>query len=126
MKQLIFVYNAGSGLFNLLTGFTHKIISPSTYACELCALTYDNFTMKKDWQLFIDQLPVDTVFTYKNEWQKEHPEWTEFPAAFIKNNEIELLASAYEINICPSLAELKELIMHKLVLYDQHHHSGIQ
>lgn len=125
MKQLIFVYNADSGLFNSLTDFAHKIISPSTYACGLCALTYDNFTMKKDWKLFLEQLPVEVVFTYRNEWQKEHPEWTGFPAVFCKGNTIELLASSEEINGCPSLAELEELIQYKLALYDQHHNPGL-
>ena len=43
MMKLIFVYNAGSGKLNALFDMAHKIVSPTTYECSLCALTHDAF-----------------------------------------------------------------------------------
>ena len=50
MKTLIFVYNANAGLFNMMSDYAHKIISPETYECNLCALTYGNLGMKQKWK----------------------------------------------------------------------------
>ena len=44
---LIFVYNAKSGTLNAAIDYFHKIVSPETYDCNLCILTYDNFGKKK-------------------------------------------------------------------------------
>lgn len=54
--QLVFVYNADSGLFNTVTDIAHKIISPSTYSCQLCTLTHSYFSVKKDWTDFLAEL----------------------------------------------------------------------
>ena len=69
--QLLFVYNASSNLFSTVTDFAHKILSPSTYQCRLCALTYGNFSIKQEWKSFIESLPVKAVFLYKDEFEKE-------------------------------------------------------
>ncbi len=39
-KALIFVYNADSGLLNAINDGILKIVSPSTYQCSLCSLTF--------------------------------------------------------------------------------------
>ena len=46
-SELIFIYNAKSGLVNEFLDFAHKIVSPGTYNCNLCAISYGNFSMKK-------------------------------------------------------------------------------
>jgi hypothetical protein len=38
--KLLFVYNADSGLFNSIAEAAHKIVSPQTYRCDLCRITY--------------------------------------------------------------------------------------
>jgi hypothetical protein len=38
--KLLFVYNADSGLAAALFDSAHKLLSPQTYACNLCALTH--------------------------------------------------------------------------------------
>ena len=38
-SELIFVYNAKSGMVNELLDFAHKIVSPSTYNCNLYAIS---------------------------------------------------------------------------------------
>ena len=65
-KKLIFIYNSKSGLINSGIDYIHKIISPKTYNCNLCALTYDNFGMLKEWKKFINSLSIPIKFIYKN------------------------------------------------------------
>ena len=52
-NELIFIYNAESGLFNAVSDYLHKVISPDTYACSLCQITYGNLGMKKKWKDFL-------------------------------------------------------------------------
>jgi hypothetical protein len=40
MQELLFVYNADAGLVTGLLDTLHKVLSPSTYSCSLCAITY--------------------------------------------------------------------------------------
>lgn len=114
MKQLIFVYNADSGLFNSLNDFAHKILSPSTYNCNLCALTYGNFTMKHEWKNFVEQLPVDVLFLHKNDFENKYKTSADLPAAFIYESDLQQLISATEINGCRTLDELEVLVTRKL------------
>ena len=51
---LVFVYNARSGLFNALSDAAHKIFSPGTYQCNLCALTHTALGMRGEWRKFLD------------------------------------------------------------------------
>ena len=52
-SRLLFVYNADSGLFNTLTDIAHKMLSPKTYTCNLCAITHGLFSEKEEWKEFI-------------------------------------------------------------------------
>jgi len=45
--ELILVNNAKNGVFNKAIDFAHKIVSPQTYECSLCSITYGNFTVYK-------------------------------------------------------------------------------
>ena len=125
-EELLFVYNANSDLFSSVTGFAHKILSPSTYECRLCALTYDNFSMKEEWKSFIESLPLKTVFLHKDEFEKQFKTKVNFPAVFIPaNGMIKELISKQQIEGCSSLDDLKNLVTVKLNEHVQHHHSNI-
>ena len=65
-KELIFIYNAKSGLVNEMIDFAHKIVSPGTYDCNLCAMSYGTFTKKKRWSDYINSLPIKSTFRYKD------------------------------------------------------------
>ena len=47
---LVFVYNADSGVFNALADAAHKIFSPRTYACNLCALACPENCIEVGWE----------------------------------------------------------------------------
>lgn len=114
-QQLIFVYNAGSGLFNGFSDFAHKVLSPSTYQCSLCALTFGNFSMKQEWKLFIETLTVKTVFLHKDEFLNQYKIDTDFPAAFmVENGTVNSFLSKDQIEECKTLQQLKDIISSKL------------
>ncbi len=124
--ELIFVYNANSDLFSIVSDFTHKILSPATYNCNLCALTYGNFTIKKDWKSFIENLLIKPIFLHKDEFVKKYKIEPALPAVFmIKNGDIKEIISNHEIEICQSLEELKKIVKNKIEEYVQHHNSNI-
>ena len=125
-KQLIFVYNAHSDLFSTVTDFAHKLLSPATYSCNLCTLTYGNFIVKQEWKSFIKSLSIKAVFLYKDEFEKEYKIQSPLPAVFIgMDGIVKVLISKQEIESCKSLEELKELVNQKIQTNVQHHHSGI-
>ena len=115
-KSLLFVYNADTGLFSVVTDYAHKILSPKTYPCNLCALTYGNMGMNKKWKEFIAALKVPIEFLHRDEFVKLHdmPD-TELPAAFVKKGEsITMLIPSDEINECTSVDALIALVTEKV------------
>ncbi len=88
--ELIFVYNADSGLWNGYMDMLHKVVSPKTYACNLCAITYGTFSMNKEWKTFVSGLPAKLTFLHRDEWIERYGRNEDgLPAVFIKHgNEI--------------------------------------
>jgi hypothetical protein len=120
-KSLLFVYNADSGLFSTLTDIAHKVFSPETYQCNLCAITYGNFGIRADWKMFLETLDLPLEFLHRDDFIMRHGSGdTQLPAIFIQNtSELELLISSVEINSCHCTDDLKKLITSKLS--DQSH-----
>lgn len=113
---LVFVYNADSGLFNTLTDMAHKVFSPQTYECNLCAITYGNFGIRAEWKEFLETLDCELEFLHRDELSKQYS-ITEaaLPAVFRKEGErLVPWITAQEINACSSLDELKNLIRNRL------------
>ncbi|MFQ5849451.1 MAG: hypothetical protein ACE5JU_02540 [Candidatus Binatia bacterium] len=106
------MYNADSGIFNTLVDMAHKIISPQTYACNLCAITHSNFGMHKEWKEFVESLGVPLEFLHRDELKaKYHIDKVPLPAVFKKvGDTLELWINSEEINRFRTIADLKELI----------------
>ena len=115
-KSVLFVYNADTGLFSVVTDYAHKILSPKTYPCNLCALTYGNVGMNKKWKEFIANLKVPIEFLHRDEFVKLHAvSDTELPAAFVKKGgSVTTLITSSEINECTSVDALIELVNKKV------------
>ena len=113
---LLFVYNADTGLFSVMTDYAHKIISPKTYPCNLCAITYGNMGMNKKWKEYIDNLTIPIEFLHRDEFLKRYDlKDTQLPATFIKKGEnIAVLIDHTEINSCTSVEELMDLVTMKI------------
>lgn len=72
--KYVFVYNAQSGRLHGLMDAAHKLLSPSTYACKLCALTYDVWSENETWKTFRESFPVSLEFLHIDEFKKNYPE----------------------------------------------------
>ena len=115
-SALVFVYNANSGLFNTLADMAHKMFSPQTYQCNLCALTYSTFGIRKSWQEFLATLEIPFEFLHADELQNRFfIKDIRLPAIFKKQGEqLTLLIAADAIDECSTLEELKLLIRDNL------------
>ena len=116
MKTLLFVYNADTGLFSVVTDYAHKIISPKTYPCNLCALTYGNMGMNNKWKEFIGNLKVPIAFLHRDEFVKQYElNDTQLPAAFLKQGEsVTMLITHDDLNNCTSVEDLIALVTKKI------------
>ena len=113
--ELIFIYNAKSGVVNELIDFAHKIVSPEAYDCNLCVISYGAFSMKKKWSTYIKTLPFKSTFTYKDKFSKNGYSNIKFPSVFIRSNEkLDEIISATEINEIKNLDQLIGLLNQKL------------
>lgn len=110
---LVFVYNADSGVFNTLADVAHKIFSPDTYACNLCALTHTAFGMRGEWKSFLEGLGRPLEFLHADELRSRYGlRDVPLPAVFERDGaSLRLAISADEINACGTLEELERLIL---------------
>ncbi|MFC4632865.1 GTPase [Dokdonia ponticola] len=91
MRKLIFVYNAKAGVVNNWLDIAHKIVSPTTYECDLCTLTHGNFSEKQIWKKFRNTDLIDMEFHHKDEFLKKYkskwlPKYT-FPVVLISDKQ---------------------------------------
>ena len=108
MNTLIFVYNANSGLKNLAIDIAHKLFSPKTYACNLCALTFNTFSENTIWKDFRNRTNLDISFLHTDEFKTKHPNPSfEYPIILSNNSTtLEVFLSKDEINALSSVEEL--------------------
>jgi hypothetical protein len=116
MATLLFVYNAGSGLFNTLSDIAHKIFSPGTYPCQLCALTHTPLGMRKEWKAFLTGLNVPFEFLHRDEFHNQYGRAdVPLPAIFRRDGtSVETWIDAATLRAIPSLDELQRLIRDRL------------
>ena len=109
--RLLFVYNANSGLLPLLKDVSHKIISPKTYPCSLCALTYNPFTESNTWKTYRKNTTIEMVFYHKDEYESLYNYKTTYPSILIENkNKIKGFIDKNRLNQLTSVQELIALI----------------
>ncbi len=117
MKTLIFVYNAKTDFLNKSLDFAHKIISPSTYACDLCNLTHGSFYEKKIWKDFREGIDEEFIFMYKNEFLNTYSSKIAYDFPIIlkeENEEITVFLNAEQLAALRSSEELVMVIKEKL------------
>lgn len=112
--KLIFVYTADSGILNAIKDLIYKNVSPETYMCSLCAVTYDNLGMKREWRQFVDQIGRQVEFIHRDELEEKYRiTKVPLPAAFthcMGEESPQLWLDAKQMDSCHSLADLKQLV----------------
>lgn len=117
--EIIFVYNAKSGLQNAILDSLHKLASPSTYHCNLCDLTYGIFSENKVWKQFRQSFDIKMTFLHTDEFETLYPDVTvQYPIAFIEfEGELTEIISTQEMNNFKTVETLIEHV--QLLRYPQ-------
>ncbi|MGO4920639.1 GTPase [Maribacter spongiicola] len=113
-NKILFIYNANSDAGSKMLDFAHKIVSPDTYDCALCTLTFGNFTENKQWTAFRESLLAqgyELEFFHKDEFQKKYKskfghKYT-YPIILVETDyDLEVLVSAEKLNAMETVEEL--------------------
>ena len=114
--KLIFVYNADSGLFSTMSDIAHKLFSPSTYECQLCALTHGLLKERGEWRDFIESFDVEVEFLHRDQFREKYPgHGAGLPAVFLlSGGELSTWLPTEHIRACSSLQALTAMIGSKL------------
>lgn len=109
--KLIFVYNASSGKLNAVLDGLHKMFSPRSYDCQLCAITFGNFSENRLWKKFREESEAEMKFYYKDQFLKQfRSKWLpkyDFPVLLVeKNGRLDVLIGAAELNTLENVNQL--------------------
>ncbi len=110
--KLIFVYNAKSGGVQQLLDTAHKIVSPQTYSCDLCALTHGSFRESALWKTYRQTSAHSFTFFHKDEFEKAYrSKWLpkyRFPVVLIEDSVrgLEIGLSAEDLSEIETTQEL--------------------
>lgn len=116
---LIFVYNANAGRLNGMLDSFHKIMSPSTYACNLCAITFGVFSEDEVWKQFRETSDISMEFLHKDEFLKQYqlknPSQYQLPLLLSEEEGVlEIVVATEEMNTLKSASELIQKIKEKI------------
>jgi hypothetical protein len=123
--SLIFVYNADSGIYNSLVDIAHRIFSPGTYACNLCAITYSTTGKNRQWVRFLTGLGIPFEFLHRDEFKKQYGvDGIKLPAIFKEETDgLAIWIDADSINSCRNVNGLIRLISERLNSKNYKHRS---
>ena len=113
---LVFVYNAKGGIFNVVADAAHKLFSPRTYQCNLCALTHSAVSMRREWRRFLEGLDARLEFLHSDELEEKYGvAGVPLPAIFRREGgDLEVLVGADSINACGTTDDLKQMLLNAL------------
>ncbi len=117
LPTLILVYNANGGLRAALGDMLHKIASPATYPCSLCALTYGAVSMRGEWRQFLDRTGLSALFLYRDEFHADLDDRDIALPAILLGGEAgppAVLMTAAELDALPDLSALIALMEARL------------
>ena len=120
--KLIFVYNANSGFLDKIFDGAHKIVSPSTYDCNLCAITFGAFSEDELWKAYREHSEIPMEFYHKDEFLKQYKsKWLpnyDFPIILLENKmELEVFISSEELDVLSTSEALIEEITKRSSLH---------
>lgn len=98
MRKLVFVYNANSGALNTSLDIAHKLISPSTYNCQLCNLTHGTFRERQAWKQFRETSSDELVFYHKDQFEREFSRSYSYPVVLERDGDsLEILLESSQL-----------------------------
>lgn len=115
--RLVFVYNADAGVVAGLLDLVHKTVSPATYPCSLCGVTYGPLGMKPVWRAWLEALPTASVFFHRPDFRAAFPSAAAWPLPLVAldgGSGLRLLLSADDLTRLPTVDGLIEAIERRL------------
>lgn len=85
--DLHLVYRADSGALAASWHIAHKLLSPSTYSCDLCALTHGVFREQGAWRAFRERHPDRLVIWHRDDFAQAHPAVTCQPPCVLRQRD---------------------------------------
>jgi hypothetical protein len=117
MPTLLFVYAVDGGVLNAARDYLHKLLSPATYPCKLCALTSGSLGEDPVWSCAVKSLPLRARFLHRGEFLSRYPGVkAALPAVYLLREGAapEPFLSAGEIERCADAAALAALVRGRL------------
>lgn len=114
---LVFVYNANAGKIAGIMDTLHKTLSPATYDCQLCAVTFGAFSMRGEWRDWLKAQAWEAEFYHRPDFRADWPDHTKapLPAIFRRDgNMLSLLISADAFQALDSVNALANAIEESL------------
>jgi hypothetical protein len=109
-RRLVLVYNANAGLLAGAMDSLHKLFSPATYPCALCAITYGLVGMKPEWRAWLDGLGMPVLFHHRPDFRAAFPAAADWPlpvVALEQDGQLQLLLGPDDFTGLKSVADLK-------------------
>lgn len=116
-NRLVFVYNAKAGLLAGALDSIHKTLSPSTYACDLCALTHGALTMRPQWRSWLKSLSIHADFYHRPDFRVAYPAFAAAPlplVGVVTRGQLSVLLCRDELSELTSLDDLVSALQSKL------------
>ncbi|UII80706.1 GTPase [Flagellimonas sp. CMM7] len=115
LPKLLFIYNANSGARNAILDSMHKVLSPATYDCNLCDITFGVVSENKTWKKFRQANKQEMIFLHKDEFAKKYAskfghKFT-FPIILVEGEHgLEIVISTEELNQLKAAHALVRLV----------------
>lgn len=104
--KLLFIYNADSGLINTMMDIGHKVISPDTYQCNLCDLTFGIVGENKKWKQFREESSAEMIFLHKDEFEQQYNQKFDYPIVIQEDQELKIVISQTDLVNVSTLDQL--------------------
>lgn len=108
--NLIFVYNADAGFINTLIDIGHKALSPDTYQCNLCGLTFGVVGEHRQWKQFREESRVEMKFLHRDEFEQEYNQKFDYPIVLQEDQELKIVISQADLENIATLDQLIETV----------------
>lgn len=93
----------------------HKIMSPQTYPCSLCAITNGVLSERKEWKAFREKSELEMEFLHSDEFKKQYASKFGYKFTFpivLEDNagELQVLISTEKLDELDSVQDLIDLV----------------
>lgn len=115
--RLIFVYNAEAGVAAGLRDSIHKLVSPATYPCSLCAITYGLVGMRAAWRDWLERQSLAAEFYHRADFHAAFPALRGEPlplVALADTATATVIIPAAELDTVADVDQLTRLVSHRL------------